>query len=290
MGLLDRLIQKGVKVVKPPKASNLLTDQMSGASRGLLGILSQADDDVTAMNRARYVAPPGAKVVAPDLSDDDSESSDAGPASSDKDYSPVVNSYLGVGLPSVVPSAQLEVSVISPASLSSVALPVGSNTGFSVQRSPAHDTFPGGETISAGSFSSDAKETETSHAGPVSYAQEGEDLLAMRMANTSSDPVLQSAVFKAPPSGVEQVSPGSLSSSEDSASSLSEPVLGGKGLSPEVNGNNVTVLQSAINNPTPADEMISDGDGSSSSDEDSEFSDSEPYSDDEDYDSDEYDE
>jgi hypothetical protein len=112
----------------------------------------------------------------------------------------------------------------------------------------------------------------------------------MRMANTSSDPVLQSAVFKAPPSGVEQVSPGSLSSSEDSASSLSEPVLGGKGLSPEVNGNNVTVLQSAINNPTPADEMISDGDGSSSSDEDSEFSDSEPYSDDEDYDSDEYDE
>jgi hypothetical protein len=52
------------KIVKPPKPSTLLTDPDVEASRGLLDMLT-GKEDVSAINKARYIAPKGAKIVKP---------------------------------------------------------------------------------------------------------------------------------------------------------------------------------------------------------------------------------
>jgi hypothetical protein len=56
---------EGATIVKPPKESTVLTEQMSEASRGLLGALMGQGDDMGALQRARYVAPVGANIVKP---------------------------------------------------------------------------------------------------------------------------------------------------------------------------------------------------------------------------------
>jgi hypothetical protein len=53
------------KIIKPPKLSKLLVDQMSDASKELLEILVTLHDEFAAIHSSQYIALKGAKVVKP---------------------------------------------------------------------------------------------------------------------------------------------------------------------------------------------------------------------------------